>query len=50
MTLIGDTMYRLLLIVGLSCFVAGCEEKDKPPTQSKGRVDTIKTTDGPGGK
>jgi hypothetical protein len=43
-------MYRLLLIAGLMCFLAGCEEKGTPPTQTKGRVDTIKTTDVPQGK
>jgi hypothetical protein len=37
-------MYRLLLIAGLMCFAAGCEEK--APTQTKGKVDTIKTTGG----
>jgi len=41
-------MYRLLLIAGLMCFAAGCEEK--APTQAKGKVDTIKTTGGPAGK
>jgi hypothetical protein len=39
---------QLLWIAILALFVAGCGDNDKPPTQAKGRVDTIKTTDGPG--
>jgi hypothetical protein len=40
-------MFRLLLLAAVMCAVAGCEEKEKVPTQSKGRVDTIKTTEVP---
>ena len=40
-------MFRLLLLAAVMCFAAGCEEKEKPPTQSHGKVDTIKTTEVP---
>jgi PBP1b-binding outer membrane lipoprotein LpoB len=41
---------RLLLVAALMVLVAGCSDNDKPPTQAKGKVDKIKTTDGPGAK
>lgn len=39
-------MKRLLWLVALPFLTAGCSNNDKPPTQAKGKVDTIKTTDG----
>jgi hypothetical protein len=39
---------RCVLLLCCLLFSAGCEEK--APTQAKGKVDTIKTTEGPAGK
>jgi hypothetical protein len=40
-------MFRLLLLAAVMCFAAGCEQKESPPTQNRGKVDTIKTTEVP---